>query len=123
MIYKYVTEKMPASSPIREEGLKKADHLLIDVSPADHQAMVLSAKIKLALGLTEEATKRFKGSLVSDPTDFAVQKQIVILLNSQGKYRESIGRLEDLIETDYANSKKYEYLLEQTRALAREKKQ
>jgi len=121
MIYRYVTEKMPASSPIREEGLRKANHLLADVSPADHPAMVLSAKIKLALGLTDEAIKRFKDSLVSDPTDFAVQKQIVILLNSQGKYRESIGRLEDLTETDYANSKKYARLLDQTRAIAREK--
>ena len=94
---------------------------MIDVSPADHPNMVLSAKIKLALGLTEEATKRFIESLVSDPSDFAVQSQIITLLNSQGKYRESIGRLEDLVETDYANRKKYDRLLEQTRALARGK--
>ena len=83
--------------------------------------MVLSAKIKLALGLTEEAIQGFKESLVSDPSDYAVQGQIVTLLNSQGKYRESIGRLENLIETDYTNKKKYERLLERTRARAREK--
>jgi len=119
MIFKYVTEKMPASSETRAEGLRKADHLLKDVSPADHEKMVLSAKIKLELGDVEEATKRFKDSLVSDPSDFAVQSKIVSLLNSQGKYRESIGRLEDLIETDYTKRKQYKLLLEQTRSLAR----
>ena len=121
MIYRYVMENMPPLSATRKEGLEKADHLLIDVSPADHPNMVLSAQIKLALGHTDEAIKRFKGSLVSDPSDFAVQRQIITLLNSQGKYRESIGRLEDLIETDYANRKKYERLLRETRALAKEK--
>ena len=121
MIFRYVMEKMPPSSPIREAGLRKADQLLVDVSPADHDNMVLSAKIKLALGLTEEAIQGFKESLVSDPSDYAVQGQIVTLLNSQGKYRESIGRLENLIETDYTNKKKYERLLERTRARAREK--
>ena len=121
MIFRYVMEKMPASSNIREAGLRKADQLLVDVSPADHDNMVLSARVKQALGLTEQAIKQFKDSLVSDPSDFAVQYQIVTLLNSQGKYRESIGRLEDLIETDYQNRKKYERLLDQTRASAREK--
>jgi len=121
MIYRYVMEHMPPSSPIREEGLRKADLLLADVSSADHPNMVLSAKIKLALGLTDEAIERFKESLDSDPSDFKVQTQIVKLLNSQGRYRESIGRLEDLTETDYANRKKYERLLKETRARAKEK--
>lgn len=122
MIYRYVTEKMPPSSPTREEGLRKADDLMADVSAADHPNMVLSAKIKLAMGQTEEAIRRFKDSLVSDPSDFAVQTKIVALLNSQGKFRESIGRLEDLVETDHRNRKKYDRLLQQTRALAKEKK-
>ncbi len=121
IIYKYVTENMDPASPTREAGLKKADELMIDVSPADHSKMVLSAKIKLALGNIDEAIKRFKDSLVSDPSDAAVQTEIVRLLNSQGKFRESIGRLEDLVETDYSNRKKYGRLLDQTRALAREK--
>ena len=121
MIFKYVMEKMPPSSSIREAGLKKADQLLADVSPADHDNMVLSAQIKLALGRIDEAIKQFKDALVSDPTDYGVQSQIVTLLNSKGKYRESIGRLEDLIETDYPNRKRYERLLDRTRARAREK--
>jgi DNA-binding SARP family transcriptional activator len=83
--------------------------------------MVLSAEVKLALGLIDEAIKGFKDSLVSDPSDSNAQTKIITLLNSQGKYRESIGRLEDLIETDYTNRKKYERLLQKTRALAREK--
>ena len=94
---------------------------MVDVSPADHPNMVLSAQIKLAMGDIDGAIKRFKDSLVSDPMDFFVHTEIVNLLNSQGKFRESIGRLEDRVETDYANRKKYERLLEQTRALAREK--
>ena len=121
MIYKYAMEKIPPSSPTRIAGLSKANDLLSDVSPADHANMVLSARVKLALGKTDEAIERFKDSLVSDPSDSAVQIQIVSLLNSQGKFRESIGRLEDLLETDYANRKKHERLLEQTRELAREK--
>ena len=121
MIFKYVMEKMPPSSSVREAGLKKADQLLADVSPADHDNMVLSAQIKLALGRIDEAIKQFKDALVPDPTDYGVQSQIVTLLNSKGKYRESIGRLEDLIETDYPNRKRYERLLDRTRARAREK--
>jgi predicted Zn-dependent protease len=121
IIYKYVMQHMAASSPTREAGLRKADDLMADVSPADHANMVLSAKIKLALGNVDDAIRRFKDSLVSDPSDFSVQTTIVTLLNSQGNFRESIGRLEDLIETDYANRKKYQRLLDQTRARAREK--
>ena len=119
MIYNYVVKKMPPSSPIRQQGLKKADQLMADVSPADHEGMVLSARIKLALGLTDEAITRFKDSLVSDPFDFDVQVKIVSLLNSQGKYRESIGRLESLLKADYINGKKYDRLLRETRTLAR----
>ena len=121
MIYRYVMEHMSPSSPTHKAGLRKADELMVDVSPADHPNMVLSAQIKLAMGDIDGAIKRFKDSLVSDPMDSFVHTEIVNLLNSQGKFRESIGRLEDLVETDYANRKKYERLLEQTRALAREK--
>ncbi len=121
IIYRYVTEKMPPLSPVREKGLKKADQLLVDVSPADHQGMVLSARVKLALGLRDEALKRFDDSLVSNPSDYAVHSQIVELLNLQGDYRASIGRLEDLVKRDYLNSKKYKKLLEHTRALAKKK--
>jgi tetratricopeptide (TPR) repeat protein len=55
MIYRYVMEKMAPSSPNREAGLRRADELLADVSPADHRNMVLSAEVKLALGLIDEA--------------------------------------------------------------------
>ena len=121
LIYRYVVERLPETSEVRNAGLAKAEQILGDVSPANHELMVLSGKIKLGMGRTEEALEQFKDSLVSDPTDFETQKMIIQLQNEMERYSDSISRLEDLIKRDYLHKKAYDRLLETTKKLAIQK--
>ena len=121
LIYDYVTQRVPETSKVREAGLAKAEQILGDVSPANHELMVLSGKIKLAMGQTEDAIEQFKNSLVSNPTDYWLNAKIIDLQNQQGNYNESISRLDDLIRRDYLHKKSYVKLLEKTKNLAMQK--
>ena len=122
LIYQYVTQRVPETSEVRKAGLAKAEQILGDVSPANHNLMVLSGKIKLGMGRTEEALEQFKTSLVSKPTDYWTNAKIIELQNQLEMYHDSISRLEDLIRRDYLHKKAYVKLLEKTKSLATEKK-
>ena len=122
LIYQYVTQRVPETSDVRKAGLAKAEEILGEVSPANHDLMVLSGKIKLGMGRTEEALEQFKNSLVSKPTDYWTNAKIIELQNQLEKYNDSISRLDDLIRRDYLNKKAYVKLLKKTKELAIQKK-
>lgn len=121
LIYSYVARNVARDSSVYELGMKKADRLLTDVPPSNHDAMVLSGRVKLALGDRDAAIERLRNALISHPSDSKTQVQLVGLLNQAERYPEAIERLEDLIDFDYMNASKYRKLLSEAKAKLEEK--
>lgn len=111
MLYRYATTMLSPDSPAYLYAMNLADELLKDVSPSDHQAIVLSGDVKLRLDQPELAVQQYEQALVTRPGDHKTQIILIGLLDSLERYQDAVERLEDLIESDFKNSESYRNLL------------
>jgi|GEM_PF-1277799 len=111
MLFEYATKNLAADSEPYEYCMTRADTLLKDVSPSDHDAIVLSGDIKQRLGEPELAARQYELALITKPSDHKTQILLIRLLDRLENYKEAAQRLEELIEADFKHSDQYRTLL------------
>ncbi len=115
MLFQYAVKYLNPESPAYQYSLNRVDELLVDVSPSDHDAIVLSGDVKQKLAQPESAVQQYKMALVTRPGDYLTQVKLIRLLDELGEYEDAAGRLEELIESDFRNSDRYRNLLHEIR--------
>ena len=110
LIYNYAAKYISPNSEEYQTTLNVVDKMLVDISPSDHEAIVLSAKVKEQLGQPAEAIRLFKLALVTRPGDHATQATLIRLLDQMEEYNDAIQRLDELIGSDFQRSEKYRNL-------------
>ena len=123
MLSQYALKYLAPESDAYRYSLVRTDELLADVSPSDHKAIVLSGDIKLKLDEPNLAIQQYKLALVTKPGDHNTQIKLIRLLDNQEQYDDAIVRLEELIESDFKNSKAYRDLLYEIREKSRMKRE
>ena len=111
MLFDYALKNIPPNSEAFQYCMKRADELLQDVSPSDHQAIVLSGDVKQQLNQPEKAVRQYELALITKPSDHKTQILLIRLLDQLEKYEAAVLRLEDLIESDFKHSERYRGML------------
>ncbi len=111
MLFNYASKNLAPDSEAFQYCMKRADELLQDVSPSDHEAIVLSGDVKQELNQPEKAVRQYELALITKPSDHKTQIVLIRLLDRLEKYEDAVGRLENLIESDFKHSEHYRGLL------------
>lgn len=115
ILFRYATTYLTPETEAYQYALNRADELLVDVSPSDHSAIVLSGDVKQKLGESEKAVKQYEMALVTKPGDYQTQIKLIRLLDNLAEYEKAVVRLEELIESDFKHSDQYRNLLYEIR--------
>jgi len=108
---------LPRDSPARKTALIRADNLLVELSAANSEGLLLKAKIKLALGQPADAIDYLNQTLTSKPGDHDAR---LVLAQTLLDMRDLEGAKRELeyilpLDSDSRRIKRCEKLLEQVK--------
>ena len=123
MLFDFATQNLPTESEAFRFAMERADELLLDVSPSDYSAIVLSGDVKQKLNQPEKAARQYKLALITKPGDHRTQITLIRLLDSLEQYEDAATRLEELIQSDFKHSEYYRGLLYEIKEKLRMKRE
>ena len=103
MMYRLATEYVEGDPSLQLEILEEADSILGEISKAKRQDLLLSANIKLKLGLIDESMELLNDVLISYPSDDKVRLKLARLCLQENRLGEAADHVEKLLRSDRKN--------------------